>query len=77
MLQLWEYVNGIQYVLYFKPLGEMIAGRFGVQGFYVCRSKAGVMLTFFAILVDLDCSLIYMLFKRSLHGNQRWLRICG
>lgn len=47
-------VSGIQYVLHFKPLGEMIAERFDVHGL----TKAGVMLTFFAILVDLDCSRI-------------------
>ena len=63
--------------LYVKPLGEMIAERFGVQGVQVRYTKADVMLTFFAILVDLDCSRIYMLFKRSLHGNQRRPRICG
>lgn len=62
---------------YVKPLGEMIAERFGVHGFPVSCSKAGVMLTFFSILVDLDRSRIYMLFKRSLHGNQRWSGICG
>ena len=44
--------------LYVKPLGEMIAGRFDVHGFPVRCSKAGVVLTFFAILVDLDCSRI-------------------
>ena len=47
-------VSGIQYLLHFKPLGEMIAERFGVHGL----TKVGVMLTFFAILVDLDCSRI-------------------
>ena len=51
-------VSGIQYLLHVKPLGEMIAERFGVHGFPVRCSKAGVMLTFFAILVDLDCSRI-------------------
>ena len=44
--------------LYARPLGEMIAERFGVHGVQVRCSKAGVMLTFFSILVDLDCSRI-------------------